>query len=187
MSAPQKRNVNTKTGSTGSKAVSSIVDDLIRASAGAGAKNIADEDLDKYVADLILKEAQEKRKKYEKVGIQAYEPSSSRANRPKFSAGFLLNVVKQTDSSNRAAIRSNQETITKLRRERYKNEAKGRRSKEYSSNTGINSERQRTSRHSSSRSRSRSPLSSPHTRSDALPTNTISSNSNNREPYNDSN
>jgi hypothetical protein len=56
--------------------VNNIVSDLMRSAAGAGAKNIADEDIDKYVADLILKEAGEKKKRYEEIGIQAYKPST---------------------------------------------------------------------------------------------------------------
>ena len=60
--------------SKSNNAVNSIVSDLMRAAAGAGARNVSDEDIDKYVADLILKEAEEKRKKYQEVGIQAYQP-----------------------------------------------------------------------------------------------------------------
>lgn len=57
-------------------AVNSVVSDLIRAAAGAGARNVSDEDVDKYVADLILKEAEEKRKKYNQVGVKAYQPDT---------------------------------------------------------------------------------------------------------------
>lgn len=55
-------------------AVNSIVSDLIRAAAGSSAKNVSDQDVDKYVADLILKEAEEKRKKYNDIGVKAYQP-----------------------------------------------------------------------------------------------------------------
>jgi hypothetical protein len=57
-------------------AVNSVVNDLIRAAAGSSARNVSDEDVDKYVADLILKEAQEKRKKYDQVGVKAYQPNT---------------------------------------------------------------------------------------------------------------
>lgn len=57
-------------------AVNSVVSDLIRAAAGASARNVSDEDVDKYVADLILKEAEEKRKKYNQVGVKAYQPNT---------------------------------------------------------------------------------------------------------------
>lgn len=55
-------------------AVSSVVNDLIRAAVGGDARNVGDEDLDKYVADMILKEAEAKSKKYQSVGVSAYMP-----------------------------------------------------------------------------------------------------------------
>ena len=54
-------------------AVGNAVNDLIRAAAGSGARNVSDTDIDKYIADMILKEAEEKRKKYNVVGVQAYQ------------------------------------------------------------------------------------------------------------------
>jgi hypothetical protein len=60
---------------TSKNAVSNVVSDLIRAAAGSSAKNVSDADVDKYVADLILKEAEEKRKKYNLVGVKAYQPN----------------------------------------------------------------------------------------------------------------
>jgi hypothetical protein len=57
-------------------AVNSIVSDLIRAAAGSSATNVSDQDIDKYVADLILKEAEEKRKKYNDIGVKAYLPTT---------------------------------------------------------------------------------------------------------------
>lgn len=56
-------------------ALSNVVSDLIRAAAGSSARNVSDADVDKYVADLILKEAQEKRKKYDVLGVKAYQPN----------------------------------------------------------------------------------------------------------------
>lgn len=61
--------------SMSNNAVNSVVANLIRAAAGSSAKNVSDQDVDKYVADLILKEAQEKRTKYDKVGVEAYQPN----------------------------------------------------------------------------------------------------------------
>jgi hypothetical protein len=55
-------------------AVNDVVSELIRVAAGSKARNVSDQDIDKYVADLILKEAEEKRKKYTQVGVQAYKP-----------------------------------------------------------------------------------------------------------------
>lgn len=53
-----------------------VVSDLMRAAAGSGARNVADQDIDQYVADLILREAKEKQKKYNEIGIRAYVPST---------------------------------------------------------------------------------------------------------------
>ncbi|KAI8642011.1 hypothetical protein BD408DRAFT_344977 [Parasitella parasitica] len=99
----------------------SVVNDLIRAAAGASARNVSDEDVDKYVADLILKEAEEKRKKYDQVGVQAYKPNTSK---PKPNTRFLLNMVKATDSHNQAVIKANEKNVAKLRQERLERERK---------------------------------------------------------------
>ncbi|KAI7908143.1 uncharacterized protein BX663DRAFT_493119 [Cokeromyces recurvatus] len=98
-----------------SNAIVDVVSDLMRAAAGSGAKDIADEDIDKYVADLILKEAEEKRKKYNEIGVQAYQPQPKK---PKPNTRFLFNVVKATDSHNQAVIKTNEENLARLRRER---------------------------------------------------------------------
>lgn len=64
----------TSSTTTPKNAVNDVVSELIRAAAGSKARYVSDQDVDKYVADLILKEAEEKRKKYNKVGVQAYQP-----------------------------------------------------------------------------------------------------------------
>lgn len=64
------------TSSSKSSAVSNVVNDLIRSSLGSEAQNIGDQDLDKYIADLILKEAEAKRKKYDTIGVRAYLPNT---------------------------------------------------------------------------------------------------------------
>ncbi|KAL9552889.1 hypothetical protein MBANPS3_003563 [Mucor bainieri] len=107
-------------------AVNSVVSDLIRAAAGASARNVSDEDVDKYVADLILKEAEEKRKKYNQVGVKAYQPDTPPSNKPKPNTRFLLNMVKATDSHNQAVIKANEENVAKLRQERLERERKQR-------------------------------------------------------------
>ena len=57
--------------------LSSVVSNLVRASMGASVPNtVADEDLDRHVADLILREAKQKAEKYGKDGIRAYLPQA---------------------------------------------------------------------------------------------------------------
>jgi hypothetical protein len=51
-----------------------VVNQLVRASVGGVPSTISDEDLDKYVADLVLKEAAAKNKQYNKEGVRAYLP-----------------------------------------------------------------------------------------------------------------
>jgi hypothetical protein len=53
--------------------LSQVVSTLLRASMGSAvSSNVADEDLDRHVAEIILKEAKEKAVRYDKDGIRAY-------------------------------------------------------------------------------------------------------------------
>ncbi|CAO0791270.1 unnamed protein product [Mucor circinelloides] len=141
-------------------AVNSVVSDLIRAAAGASARNVSDEDVDKYVADLILKEAEEKRKKYNQVGVKAYQPNTPPSNKPKPNTRFLLNMVKATDSHNQAVIRANEENVAKLRQERLEREKKQREESRRKDDERRHSRHHRHHRHESD-SRSRRESQSP--------------------------
>lgn len=56
--------------------LSSVVSNLVRASMGSSVSGtVADDDLDKHVAELILKEAKQKAEKYAQQGIRAYLPA----------------------------------------------------------------------------------------------------------------
>ena len=58
--------------------LSSVVSNLVRASMGASvSSSVTDQDLDKHVAELILKEAKQKAEKYAQQGIRAYLPAHS--------------------------------------------------------------------------------------------------------------
>lgn len=61
-----------------SSSLSSVVSKLTRASLGLSAPSaVKDEDLDRYVADLIMNEAKQSEERYKgKDGIRAYLPSS---------------------------------------------------------------------------------------------------------------
>jgi hypothetical protein len=55
--------------------LSSVVSSLVRAQMGASLPtNTTDEDLDRHVAELILKEAKKKAEQYDKQGMSAYLP-----------------------------------------------------------------------------------------------------------------
>ena len=53
--------------------LSSVVSNLVRASMGSSVpSDVPDEDLDRHVAEIILKEAKEKGERYNTQGIKAY-------------------------------------------------------------------------------------------------------------------
>ena len=53
--------------------LSSVVSNLVRAQMGSSVTpNVQDDDLDRHVADLILKEAKQKAERYRQDGIRAY-------------------------------------------------------------------------------------------------------------------
>jgi hypothetical protein len=55
--------------------LSSVMSNLVRASMGSTVSSqITDEDLDRHVAELILREAKQKAERYGKDGIRAYLP-----------------------------------------------------------------------------------------------------------------
>ena len=56
-----------------SSSLSSVVSDLVRAQMGSSVSNtVTDDDLDKHVAELILREAKKKAERYGQQGIRAY-------------------------------------------------------------------------------------------------------------------
>jgi hypothetical protein len=56
-----------------SSSLSSVVSGLMRASMGASVSNtVTDEDLDREIAEIILREAKKKTEKYQETGIRAY-------------------------------------------------------------------------------------------------------------------
>ncbi|KAI9275604.1 hypothetical protein BDA99DRAFT_568255 [Phascolomyces articulosus] len=101
-------------------AVSNVVNDLIRAAVGGNTNQVADDDLDKYVADLILKEAEAKRKKYDNVGVRAYQPDFGVQpnNLPKPNKRFFLNMIKATDSYNQTLKEQEEELARKKEQDR---------------------------------------------------------------------
>jgi len=55
--------------------LSSVVSGLVRAQMGKSvSSSVTDEDLDRHVAELILKEAKKKADQYSEQGIRAYLP-----------------------------------------------------------------------------------------------------------------
>ncbi|RGB43986.1 hypothetical protein C1646_679617 [Rhizophagus diaphanus] len=94
------------------------VNQLVRASVGGVPSTISDESLDKYVADLILKEAATKNKQYNKDGLRAYLPHTGTppCTLPRTNKRFLFNVVKNVDGHNQALLRKIEEEAAARRR-----------------------------------------------------------------------
>ncbi|KLO20125.1 hypothetical protein SCHPADRAFT_884876 [Schizopora paradoxa] len=111
--------------------LSTVVSGLVRASVGTSiSSSITDEDLDKAVADLILKEAKQKAERYLKDGVQAYLPDSEPdANLPRANKRFLKSIIRSTDEHNKAVLRAQAEVAQEAREERMEQERKERRAR----------------------------------------------------------
>lgn len=71
-----------------SSSLSSVVSSLVRASMGTSISNmVTDDDLDRHVAELIVKEAKKKAERYGQQGIRAYISSDLYVYHP-----YLLNA-----------------------------------------------------------------------------------------------
>jgi len=127
--------------------LSSIVSNLVRSAIGGGNKHdhVEDEDLDKYVADMIMMNAAESRAKYEKYGLTGSKTagslnpngadvgSSSSNDKIKLASGvvidradsnglktnkrFLSSIIKHTDSHNQALIQSEEKRAAEAAKE----------------------------------------------------------------------
>ncbi|CAO2657637.1 Nn.00g037630.m01.CDS01 [Neocucurbitaria sp. VM-36] len=59
---------------------------------------------DEYVANLLKQDAKNATKKYELVGIDAFNPKRAKSGAPKPNTGFLRHLIRQTDSHNAALL-----------------------------------------------------------------------------------
>ena len=58
--------------------LSSVVSNLVRAQMGTSVSStVTDDDLDRHIAEMILKEAKQKAEKYGTEGVKAYLPQST--------------------------------------------------------------------------------------------------------------
>ncbi|KZT02224.1 uncharacterized protein LAESUDRAFT_752267 [Laetiporus sulphureus 93-53] len=109
--------------------LSSVVSNLVRAQMGtASSGTVTDEDLDRHVADLILKEAKQKAERYGKDGIRAYLQSEcSDSNAPKTNKRFLSSIIRSTDDHNKTILRAQALAAQEVRIEREEQERRERR------------------------------------------------------------
>ncbi|KAH7402561.1 hypothetical protein BKA66DRAFT_449046 [Pyrenochaeta sp. MPI-SDFR-AT-0127] len=61
-------------------------------------------DDDEYVANLLKEDAKSATKKYELVGIDAFNPKRIKSGAPKPNTSFLRHIIRQTDSHNAALL-----------------------------------------------------------------------------------
>jgi hypothetical protein len=120
--------------------LSSVVSNLVRAQMGASVSaTVTDEDLDRHVAELILKEAKQKAERYTTSGVAAYLPQRlveltypllclahrsvrQDGNAPKTNKRFLSSIIRSTDDHNKSILRAQAEAAEDIRLQREEEE-----------------------------------------------------------------
>ncbi|RDB28365.1 hypothetical protein Hypma_016113 [Hypsizygus marmoreus] len=111
--------------------LSSVVSDLVRASMGSSVSGmVTDEDLDRHVAELILKEAKKKAERYGQHGIRAFLPSGGTdSSVPRTNKRFLSSIIRSTDDHNKTILRAQALAAQEIKRERDELERRERRAR----------------------------------------------------------
>ncbi|KAJ4471854.1 hypothetical protein C8J55DRAFT_154756 [Lentinula edodes] len=111
--------------------LSSVVSDLVRASMGSSvAPTVTDEELDKHVRELLIRDAKKRAERYGQQGIRAYLASGlSDSNAPKANKRFLSSVIRSTDEHNKTILRAQALSAEEIKRERREQEMKERRAR----------------------------------------------------------
>ncbi|KAG2115388.1 hypothetical protein BD769DRAFT_1077188 [Suillus cothurnatus] len=110
--------------------LSSVVSNLVRASMGTTVSpSITDDDLDRHVAELILREAKQKAESYGEVGIRAYLPTAPDPNAPRPNKRFLSSIIKSTDDHNKTILRAQALAAQEIKREKDERERRDRRAR----------------------------------------------------------
>ncbi|KAJ7170223.1 hypothetical protein C8R46DRAFT_896615 [Mycena filopes] len=111
--------------------LSSVVSNLVRASMGTSVSSqVTNEELDKHVAELILKEAKKKAERFGQDGIRAYLRSGvSDSNAPKTNKRFLSSIIRSTDDHNKTILQAQALAAQELKRERDELERRERRAR----------------------------------------------------------
>ncbi|CAK5264436.1 unnamed protein product [Mycena citricolor] len=111
--------------------LSSVVAELVRASMGNSVpQQVTDDDLDRHVAELILKEAKKKAERFGQDGIKAYLRSGiSDSSAPRTNKRFLTSIIRSTDDHNRTILQAQAQAAQELKRERDELERRERRAR----------------------------------------------------------
>ncbi|KAG6872764.1 hypothetical protein C0995_006803 [Termitomyces sp. Mi166 len=110
--------------------LSSVVSNLVRASMGTSVPGtVADEDLDRHVAELIMKEAKMKAERYGEHGIRALlrGAGGSDSPAPRTNKRFLSSIIKTTEDHNKTVLRTQALAAQEQKRERDEQERRARR------------------------------------------------------------
>ncbi|KAF9535714.1 hypothetical protein CPB83DRAFT_842209 [Crepidotus variabilis] len=112
-----------------SSSLSSVVSGLVRAQMGASVpSSVTNDDLDRHVAELIVKEAKKKAELYMQKGVRAYTTNSlSDSNAPRANKRFLSSIIKSTDEHNRTILKAQSDAAEEVKRERREQERQQRR------------------------------------------------------------
>ncbi|KAF4604640.1 hypothetical protein EYR40_003414 [Pleurotus pulmonarius] len=111
--------------------LSSVVSNLVRAQLGSSVSStVTDDDLDRHVAELILKEAKKKAEKYSQHGIRAYLRNNIvDSNAPKTNKRFLTSIIRSTDDHNKTVLRAQALAAEEVKQARLDAERKERRAR----------------------------------------------------------
>ncbi|KAF8167574.1 hypothetical protein B0H34DRAFT_645504 [Crassisporium funariophilum] len=110
-----------------------------------------DDDLDRHVAELIVREAKKKAERYGQQGIRAYISNNlSDGNVPRTNKRFLSSIIKSTDDHNKTILRAQAAAAQEVKRERDEQERRERRAR---AAEATEAERLRRSGRSSKRKR----------------------------------
>ncbi|TFY50213.1 hypothetical protein EVG20_g11653 [Dentipellis fragilis] len=116
----------------GPSSLSSVVSDLVRAQMGASVPgSITNDDLDRHVAELILKEAKQKAERYGKEGVKAFLPQAgwSESNAPRTNKRFLSSIIRSTDDHNKTILRAQAFSAAEIRAQKEEAERRERRAR----------------------------------------------------------
>ncbi|KAI0319472.1 hypothetical protein OF83DRAFT_1162924 [Amylostereum chailletii] len=109
--------------------LSSVVSNLMRAQMGSAVSStVTDDDLDRHVAELILKEAKQKAERYGKEGYRAFLPPQEN-NAPRPNKRFLSTIIRSTDDHNKSLLRAQALSAAEIRAEKEEQERKERRAR----------------------------------------------------------
>ncbi|KAF8640703.1 hypothetical protein AX17_000359 [Amanita inopinata Kibby_2008] len=102
---------------------SSSLSSLVRSSTST----VTDDDLDRQVAELILREAKKKAERYSQQGIRAYISNLLDSNAPRANKRFLSSIIRSTDDHNKTILRAQALAAQEVKREREERDKRERR------------------------------------------------------------